>query len=192
LLTRDELIERGIDIPAGTTASEALSRFIRKNGQNLATDSGDRFPVEFSELPGEVAGEAPDMVVRGSYDGYMIEFWNLDKPQETAIRALPADERWNHTRDGMYLAYGAGMRRGLEGPSYDVVDIAPTLLYLLDLPAGATMDGRIMTNLLDRGSLGNKTRYVLENYNQIRGEPTHVDRARESLEKRLRSLGYIR
>lgn len=50
---------------------------------------------------------------------------------------------------GLLLAYGAGIRPGavLEGAS--VLDVAPTLLYLLGLPVARDMEGRVLTEMLE-------------------------------------------
>ena len=90
------------------------------------------------------------------------------------------------------MVYGKGVREGFEGPVHDIEDIAPTMLYLLGLPGSAQMDGRIMTDVLDEDLLAEKTRYIVENYRDVPRETLAVDEKRESLEKKLRSLGYIR
>lgn len=59
-----------------------------------------------------------------------------------------ADMTGTHERapDGFLLAYGAAVRQGkhLRG---SIVDVAPTLLYFLDLPVGRDMDGYARTDL---------------------------------------------
>jgi predicted AlkP superfamily phosphohydrolase/phosphomutase len=51
--------------------------------------------------------------------------------------------------DGFLLAYGAHVRRGrLQRGS--VVDIAPTILYFLDLPVGRDMDGFARADIFSR------------------------------------------
>jgi predicted AlkP superfamily phosphohydrolase/phosphomutase len=51
--------------------------------------------------------------------------------------------------DGLIILNGPGITSGkkLEGAS--VVDVAPTLLYLMGLPLGQDMDGRLLTDALD-------------------------------------------
>ncbi len=51
--------------------------------------------------------------------------------------------------DGLLILNGAGIASGrkLEGAS--VVDVAPTLLYLMGLPLGRDMDGSLLTDVLD-------------------------------------------
>lgn len=51
--------------------------------------------------------------------------------------------------DGFMLAYGANVKRG-RLPRGSVVDIAPTILYFLDLPVGRDMDGFARADVFTR------------------------------------------
>lgn len=51
--------------------------------------------------------------------------------------------------DGFLLAYGANVKRG-RLPRGSVVDIAPTILYFLDLPVGRDMDGFARADIFTR------------------------------------------
>lgn len=71
--------------------------------------------------------------------------------------------RW-HRSPGIFCVQGPGIRRGvvLDNP-LELVDIAPTLLALMGLPVPATMEGRVVEEILtDEGAK--------------RFKPNHVDR----------------
>jgi predicted AlkP superfamily phosphohydrolase/phosphomutase len=51
--------------------------------------------------------------------------------------------------DGFLLAYGANVKRG-RLPRGSVVDVAPTVLYFLDLPVGRDMDGFARADIFNR------------------------------------------
>jgi hypothetical protein len=51
--------------------------------------------------------------------------------------------------DGFLLAYGANVKRG-RLPRGSVVDVAPTILYFLDLPVGRDMDGFARADIFSR------------------------------------------
>ena len=53
--------------------------------------------------------------------------------------------------DGVLLVAGAGIRPGASAARASVLDVAPTLLYLLGLPVARDMGGRVLTELLDPG-----------------------------------------
>ena len=51
--------------------------------------------------------------------------------------------------DGVFLAAGAGIRPGSTPAHASLLDVAPTLLYLMGLPVARDMEGRILTEILD-------------------------------------------
>jgi arylsulfatase A-like enzyme len=51
--------------------------------------------------------------------------------------------------EGILLAHGEGIRSSTEGEAAQLVDLAPTLLGLLDLPIPRYMDGTALSALLD-------------------------------------------
>ncbi|MCI4355163.1 MAG: alkaline phosphatase family protein, partial [Thermoplasmata archaeon] len=51
--------------------------------------------------------------------------------------------------DGLLIAVGDGIRPGVAISSASVLDIAPTVLYLMGLPVARDMEGRVLTEILD-------------------------------------------
>jgi hypothetical protein len=51
--------------------------------------------------------------------------------------------------DGVLLVAGAGIRPGATPARASVLDVAPTLLYLLGLPVARDMEGRVLTEILE-------------------------------------------
>ncbi len=51
--------------------------------------------------------------------------------------------------DGLLLLHGPGIAAGRKLQGASVVDVAPTLLYLMGLPLGQDMDGRLLTDCLE-------------------------------------------
>jgi predicted AlkP superfamily phosphohydrolase/phosphomutase len=51
--------------------------------------------------------------------------------------------------DGVLLVAGEGIRPGAVPKSASVLDVAPTLLYLLGLPVARDMEGRVLTEILE-------------------------------------------
>jgi predicted AlkP superfamily phosphohydrolase/phosphomutase len=52
---------------------------------------------------------------------------------------------------GLLLAYGEGIRPGAVLAGASILDVAPTLLYLLGLPVARDMEGRVLTEMLEPG-----------------------------------------
>lgn len=51
--------------------------------------------------------------------------------------------------DGVLLAMGDGIRAGAILQEASVLDVAPTILYLMGLPVARDMEGRVLTEMLD-------------------------------------------
>ena len=100
-----------------------------------------------------------------------------------------------HRVEGVFLAQGPGIRRGAKLKDAGVLDITPTVLYLLDLPVGRDMEGRVLEEIIDPRLLAARP---------VKRLPTHesgvepesgvpaTSKAEARLLEELRSLGYIR
>ena len=51
--------------------------------------------------------------------------------------------------DGVLLAFGDGIRPGATVAGASVLDITPTILYLMGLPVARDMEGRVLTEMMD-------------------------------------------
>jgi predicted AlkP superfamily phosphohydrolase/phosphomutase len=98
----------------------------------------------------------------------------------------------DHRREGILVAAGGPIRRGLRVDGAGIVDVTPTVLYLLGLPVGADMDGRVIEAMF-----GHPLPRPVESIPSWEtGEPkkpgtpipSPID---EELRQQLRALGYI-
>ena len=188
LIADGELERRGIDVPPSADPVD----FFMTHLQDLSTgiqrpDGGGPIGIEFHRMPGERTGNTPDMGVMGTFDEYVVDFLGVDNPHPSTLRGLERSEQWWHIRDGILLVWGDGVRQGLDVGSNDIQDVAPTLLYLLDLPVAADMDGHIIENIFEH----RKDVFVVDDYSKVRRATVAEDVDREALDKKLRSLGYV-
>ncbi len=97
----------------------------------------------------------------------------------------------NHTSNGIFCLWGQGIRHGVKISGASIVDLAPTLLYALQLPIPREMDGKVLTSVFDSGLLSNKLQYsdVILAQNGLPQEYDEVEC--EVVERRLRDLGYL-
>jgi predicted AlkP superfamily phosphohydrolase/phosphomutase len=93
---------------------------------------------------------------------------------------------------GIFLMRGPLVRAG-RTTSMNVHDIAPTILHLLDLPVGSTMDGKAATDLLRLDRTVRFERYSRELMKTaVRGgDPELDEEINQKTLRELRSLGYI-
>jgi arylsulfatase A-like enzyme len=97
-----------------------------------------------------------------------------------------------HTLNGVFAAWGGPVRKGALVENISVLDIAPIVLGLLDLPLARDMDGRIPPGILDDAMLRHVTTRTIASYDSVarQGEAVASPYDEEVIE-RLRSLGYL-
>jgi predicted AlkP superfamily phosphohydrolase/phosphomutase len=97
--------------------------------------------------------------------------------------------------EGVFLVHGRCVAGGVKLGGASNVDVAPTVLYLLDLPVARDMDGGVLTEAVRPGVLQKRPIDYVENYADLRGtpadEPTVAPEGRAALIERLRALGYL-
>ncbi len=137
--------------------------------------------------------DAPDIVYHFKQPFYYVkkdlfssEIFKKITSKET-IRA----NHLNHSSKGIFLAKGPhinskGMLKGVR-----IIDVAPTILYLMGLPIPKNMDGRLLGEILQQGLVNDRP-------------PVYVDAAdlsekveglshdeEEKIMEQLRQLGYV-
>jgi len=105
------------------------------------------------------------------------------------------DSEWGgtHRLHGILIGRGPVLKTGVEIESAQLIDIAPTLLYLLDVPVPEDMDGKVLTTIFRSDFIaahplqaGNASG-VSETYS-TRG---YTNEESAKVEERLRALGYL-
>ncbi|CAN5862241.1 alkaline phosphatase family protein [soil metagenome] len=96
---------------------------------------------------GDYFEEAPDIVFlprRLEYFGFGEYEFGSHKIIEAMKRGISGTHRMN----GIFLAYGAAVRAGVEIQNAALVDLAPTILHLMGEEVPTHMDGRVLTEAL--------------------------------------------
>jgi predicted AlkP superfamily phosphohydrolase/phosphomutase len=135
---------------------------------------------------GPYAHRGPDLV---------IEYNNLFRPGSTPT-VRNAHLEGGHTLEGILMAHGPDIQpREVSGAS--LIDLAPTVLYLLDRPIPADMDGRVLTEIVSASCLAEKpVRHTEEparwdtQLSQL-SSPAYTAAEEAEIEDQLRQLGYI-
>jgi predicted AlkP superfamily phosphohydrolase/phosphomutase len=95
-----------------------------------------------------------------------------------------------HTMRGMFLARGKGIMEGHLIEGAHLVDVAPTILNILDVPVPHAMDGQVLVDIFQDGA----SRVVqYQDVSTPEEQPLHVfsEEEQKMVEDRLRDLGYI-
>ncbi|ASJ10331.1 hypothetical protein A3L12_02965 [Thermococcus sp. P6] len=87
-----------------------------------------------------------------------------------------------HHIDGIFLAYGPGVKRGHKIENAKIYDITPTILHIFGLPIPNDMDGRILVEIFEEGSefVKRKPKYVDPSYYEKKDD--------ENLKRAIKSL----
>ncbi|MBX7222292.1 MAG: alkaline phosphatase family protein [Blastocatellia bacterium] len=96
----------------------------------------------------------------------------------------------DHRMNGFYVANGPHIKPGTR-MSANIVDIAPTILYLFGKPIPRDMDGSLLREMIDESFLTtNKPVYTDQEYESSEIE-SFSEEDNEEVRERLRSLGYL-
>lgn len=139
----------------------------------------------------------PDLVVEAAYP-------DLFRPRRhyqgtEAVRHLSIEEMRGrritgcHRAHGIFLARGRGVQAGARLALADITDVAPTVLYLLDEPVPAWMDGRVLVDIFTPDLLAEQP-IRLDGQAAATAGPADVayDEAdAQMLADRLAGLGYL-
>lgn len=83
---------------------------------------------------------APDLTIE----------WNPEAaPEPTSLPGNVSRFDADHQSEGVLLAYGPGIRSGERIEGATLADVAPTILHLLDIAPPVTLQGRVLTSMLE-------------------------------------------
>ena len=95
---------------------------------------------------GSFLEKAPDLLLLPK-KGYSI----ISKLSDRCIDK-PDFKKADHALDGIFLAYGPGIKKGYKIEGAKIYDIAPTILHMFGLPIPNDMDGRVLTEIFEDDS----------------------------------------
>jgi predicted AlkP superfamily phosphohydrolase/phosphomutase len=98
----------------------------------------------------------------------------------------------SHRMDGMLMMRGKQFKPGTAIQKARIVDLAPSTLYLLDLPIPDAMDGKVLESAFLEKSLKEKgIRFIEESAPGFVAKDIYSNGEEEALKKQLRGLGYL-
>ncbi len=99
-----------------------------------------------------------------------------------------------HRMDGILLGYGPDIKKGERIEGAHIMDIAPTVLRLMDIPVPYDMDGKVLKNIIGNELLtAHKEKYADDKGMIMDSEADSVlsEDDKEEVENRLKGLGYL-
>lgn len=95
-----------------------------------------------------------------------------------------------HRSEGIFLAQGPGIKEGLQLDANNILDLAPTIMHLLQEPVPRAMDGRVLTEIFKEPREIEFEDAQAETADLV-SERDFADEEAEQVEDRLRGLGYL-
>jgi predicted AlkP superfamily phosphohydrolase/phosphomutase len=151
---------------------------------------------------GPFAEKAPDLIPSWWTDGFLVEQSVPGGASQDCVERshLPVrggvEFSGSHRLHGVFAMSGGPVRCGHVFRGARIIDVAPTILYLMGLPVPAEMDGRPLLEALDPVFVGNHPpRYedglVPPLTPAADAQPAFSSEEEELIAQRLRSMGYI-
>ncbi len=152
---------------------------------------------------GPHTAKAPDLLPSWWEDGFLLDQSVAGPNGPPAVERSTApleggvEFAASHRLDGVLMMSGGPIRAEFEFENARIIDVAPTLLYLMGLPVPDDMDGRVLVEALDEEFV--ETNPI--DFEQVEADSIDdSDDARrgftqdesELIAKRLQALGYIK
>lgn len=142
---------------------------------------------------GECLELAPDLLFVAQEYAYISSKHFGFEESELMVRSDYANSG-NHRQDGVFVAWKKGIKRGEIAQGAQIIDVAPTVLYLMGVPVPEDMDGRVLTEIFDEAYLADhplrRQRYTAVEKDQTSDE-AYSDEDADEVRRRLEDLGYL-
>jgi len=172
-----------------------LSRAIRKELISIEEAvSGENLKVEAhlaKELySGPYVGEAPDIIFTIDDGGCEVD---AEVGNGKIFESGAPMTGWSgtHTKNGVFIAKGPGIKQGYKFNSASILDVTPTILKIFGIPPPEDTDGRVLKEIFTKDAEFEK-RKDFARTNDVKIQKTGLnDEEKALIEERLRRLGYI-
>jgi predicted AlkP superfamily phosphohydrolase/phosphomutase len=149
---------------------------------------------------GDDLRNAPDLIVqfKKGYTNYkkgnIKDQIVLNAEEASDFLKNDADLTGDHLPNGILIMNGPSIKRGGAITDAEIVDIAPTVLYLLDTPIAENLDGKVIAECIDKAFLDQHAAKVAQvscGNTKQNEEAVYTDDEKESIRNRLQGLGYL-
>jgi predicted AlkP superfamily phosphohydrolase/phosphomutase len=147
--------------------------------------------------------KAPDLIPSWWEDGFLLEQSapgsSPDKDVERSHDPIKGGVEFagSHRLEGVFAMAGGPVRKGYAFKSAEIIDVAPTVLYLMGLPIPGDMDGHPLLEALDPDFVASQPLHHATNgtHASPNSAPTpetvFSEAEAQMIEERLKSMGYI-
>ncbi len=152
---------------------------------------------------GDQIERAPDLLIRWVDDKYLATKDYEGRPDGPLFgskqkfgrhgAAYALDQTGTHIIEGICMITGYGVKPQARLQNAQLIDLAPTILHLLDVPIPRAMDGRVLTEALSPELAQKPIRYEEDEHEDGGGDDDFRLSAEdeEAIRARLQGLGYV-
>jgi hypothetical protein len=98
----------------------------------------------------------------------------------------------NHRLDGLFVAHGKPLGRGQRIAGAQIIDVAPTVLYLMGEKIPTDMDGKVLSQIFTGEFLKNhQVEWTEPGQREAAPAPVLSLEDEETIIERLKGLGYL-
>ncbi len=137
--------------------------------------------------------KAPDLVIHPDEKGYLGHKYFY--PKDVCVDSVRISG--THRMEGIFFLKGDGVTPGRRIENPEIIDVAPTLLYLLGLPVPEEMDGRVINEAFSENYLESNPVRTIQSEKTCKGksaadgEDVYSRDDVEKMSEHLKGLGYI-
>ncbi len=169
-------------------------------------DTGERMVAEVMRrediYTGPLIDSAPDLLIRWVDDKYLAvkdydanphgPIFGVKQKFGRHGAAYALDQTGTHIIEGIVMLYGKGVKRGVKLHGAELLDIAPTVLHLLDTPIPRAMDGKPLLAAFEP-EIAEKPVVYEEDEGDVSGGagPELSPEEEKAIRERLQGLGYV-
>jgi hypothetical protein len=129
--------------------------------------------------------------------GAVVQLPNGETRPYDSLVNVDEDFSGAHHPEGVIIMAGPGIKQGYRLREAHLADITPTMLALLGVPVGRDMDGKVLVEAIEEHFISAHPVRYIDSYEtgadrgDIEERAGLSDEERETVEERLRSLGYL-
>jgi len=177
---------------------EELVTFITRNLYDLKDpETGERVVDKVYRKDEIYSGEclelAPDLLFV-AYEYAYISSKHFGFEESELIGRSAYANSGSHRLDGIFIAHGRGIKHGNIIQYARIIDIVPSVLYLMGIPISEDMDGRVLTEIFDETYLIDHPvqwqRQSKVEEGRLLGD-VYSDEEVDEVHRRLEELGYL-
>ena len=188
-------------VEAGQAYEDLLDSCIGKLEHLRHPDTGERLIEKVFRKEdlyhGPYLDEAPDLIIWTKDYEHVIR-GDVAQDKQRDIISLASDESdpsGTHRLNGILIVTGKHIKAGAQIPSAHIMDVFPTILYLMGCPIPEYVDGTLLTEIFSEGCVeANPVCYVeleMDRMISMTEKDIYSEQEKEQIARHLADLGYF-